>query len=444
VDVQSSRGARPVDLAVGTQVIDTTTSQEHAKGLLATLGPPRAQRNGFIDIELFAGAGGSALGLSAAGIPPDHLFENDRYCCETLRHNAAGASPTITGEIHKEDIERVDWTLFTQPVRLLSGGPPCQPFSLGGKHLAERDGRNLFPATLRAIRELRPAVVLLENVPGLMRYSFRPYLDYLARQLGCPALEPGLTEQWSEHDKRIQLFQASRDYTPAYLTQRWLLNAADYGVAQARLRVFFVAIRSDLCAVSAPTTSHSRAALVLEQSDGTYWRARNLPPKCRESWPRRVQRPAAEDQAYRRPWKTVRDALCGLPSPSTEDFEGKNHWLIPGARLYRRHTGSELDWPAKTIKAGAHGTSGGENVLLLDDGTFRYFTLREMARIQGFPDDYVFLGPRSRMIRQIGNAAPAELVRLLGEQLIPVLSEFARAFCCVSSNADRYVSIADG
>jgi len=76
-----------------------------------------------------------------------------------------------------------------------------------------------------------------------------------------------------------------------------------------------------------------------------------------------------------------------------------------------------LDWPAKTIKAGVHGVAGGENVLLLDNGRHRYFTLREMARLQGFPDDYDFTGPRSRIIGQIGNAVPVELARILGERL---------------------------
>jgi DNA (cytosine-5)-methyltransferase 1 len=100
--------------------------------------------------------------------------------------------------------------------------------------------------------------------------------------------------------------------------------------------------------------------------------------------------------------------------------------LIPGARLYERHTGSELDWPAKTIKAGVHGVAGGENVLVQDDGKYRYFTLREMARLQCFPDDYFFTGPRSRIIGQIGNAVPVELARVLGEQFRPALAEFER------------------
>jgi DNA (cytosine-5)-methyltransferase 1 len=202
--------------------------------------------NENVDIELFAGAGGLSLGLAAAGLAPDHLYELDKHCCSTLRHNAQGPNPLIVGEIHQEDVSAVDWSTITKPVRLLSGGPPCQPFSFGGKHLADRDGRNQFPATLRAVRALRPAAVLLENVPGLARESFRPYLDYIVRQLECPSLAPRRDELWDDHDRRLQKHMNSSGYSPEYHVARKVLNAADFGVAQARVRVVFLATRADL------------------------------------------------------------------------------------------------------------------------------------------------------------------------------------------------------
>jgi len=155
-------------LSMDASVNDAPPGQIGTQGLV---------KNGHVDIELFAGSGGMTLGLAREGLSPDHLFELDKHCCETLKHNAKGANPSVTGEVHPEDVSLVDWSRIQKPVRLLSGGPPCQPFSMGGKHLAERDGRNQFPAALRAIRELLPSVVLLENVPGLARESFRPYLD---------------------------------------------------------------------------------------------------------------------------------------------------------------------------------------------------------------------------------------------------------------------------
>lgn len=377
-------------------------------------------RDRHIDIELFAGAGGLTLGLSSAGVAPDHLFEQERNCCATLHYNATGERPFIVGRIHREDVGKVDWSTFREQVRLLSGGPPCQPFSLAGKHLADRDDRNQFPATLRAVRELHPAAVLLENVPGLLRQPFKPYVEYVLRQLECPSLAPHPGELWDQHDARLQRHQASRGYSPEYHVRAWVLNAANHGVAQARVRVFFVATRAEFAPVERPLPTHGRDALVAYQESGAYWLERGLPQKVWSEWPRRLQGEEPLSERLHLPWRTVRDALDGLDSPSLEE-NGGGHWLIPGARLYRRHSGSELDWPAKTIKAGVHGVAGGENVLLLDDGSHRYFTIREMARLQGFPDDYLFMGPRSRVIGQIGNAVPCALGKVVGRMVLHAL-----------------------
>lgn len=376
----------------------------------------RAQKNGHIDIELFAGAGGLTLGLAAAGLDPDHLFEQNKHCCQTLRENSTGRHPLITGQVHEGDISKFDWSSLRSPVRVLSGGPPCQPFSFGGKHLAEDDGRNQFPATLRLVRELRPAVVLLENVPGLARPSFRPYLEYIVRQLRYPSLAPRHEELWQEHDSRIVELDL-RGVRPEYHVQWWVLNAADYSVPQARVRVAFVATRVELPPVLRPAPTHSRAALVVAQQTGQYWRERGLKPRKRTEWPKRIHGESLKLDDTFLPWRTVRDALEGLPPPiAVSDFADDHHSVIEGARLYDRHSGSEMDWPAKTVKAGVHGVAGGENVVLLDKG-HRYFTLRELARLQGFPDRYKFCGPRSRVIGQIGNAVPVELARVIGIQI---------------------------
>ena len=137
---------------------------------------------------------------------------------------------------------------------------------------------------------------------------------------------------------------------------------------------------------------------------------------------------AARDQADIRPWRTLRDALKGrldgemfmpLPEPREGiDYPGvTNHVGIPGARLYKGHSGNPLDWPAKTIKAGVHGVPGGEHVICLDNGDHRYMTVRECARVQTFPDSWFFAGPRSEASRQIGNAVPVRLARIMGEAI---------------------------
>lgn len=118
-------------------------------------------------------------------------------------------------------------------------------------------------------------------------------------------------------------------------------------------------------------------------------------------------------------WRTIRDAIQGLPDPiNDEEAEGvANHRGIAGARAYPKHSGSPFDWPAKTIKAGVHGVSGGEAMIRFDDGFLRYLTVRESARIQGFRDDYEFPVARSRSMGAIGNAVATPVARLLAERL---------------------------
>jgi DNA (cytosine-5)-methyltransferase 1 len=341
-----------------------------------------------------------------------------------LEHNQVSAGGILEGEICPGMVEDVRWCEFSGRVRVLAAGAPCQPFSLGGKHRAYRDGRNGFPEVFRAIRELTPQTVLVENVQGLIRPSFRPYLEYIVRQLEFPRLEPSETEDWQEHDKRLQDYMASADYEPEYnVTPPSVLNAADYGAAQSRKRVFLVATHREIIEryeISPPT--HSRASLVASQKSGEYWERHGIHAP-REA----VARDVGSNSLWERdiqlePWRTVRDELRGLPEPAVvpEDTEN-NHWYIPGARVYPGHSGSILDWPSKTIKAGVHGVPGGENIIRMDDGSFRYYTLREAARLQGFPDRYVFLGSKTHVTRQIGNAVPCQLAKAVAIPLRELL-----------------------
>ena len=111
------------------------------------------------------------------------------------------------------------------------------------------------------------------------------------------------------------------------------------------------------------------------------------------------------------PWRTVRDAVSDLgePASTAKDARHANHVLQFGARSYPGHTGSPLDEPAKTLKAGDHGVPGGENMVRYADGKVRYFSVRESCRLQAFPDEYVFEGSWTENMRQIGNAVPVTL-----------------------------------
>ena len=384
-------------------------------------------------VELFAGAGGMAIGCRQAGFTgPAEFYELNKHCCRTLDHNIKSATPTLVGTVHEGDVQAVQWD-GSRRVRLLAGGAPCQPFSIAGRHAADSDERNMFPEVFRAMRALRPDAILLENVRGLLRPDFRPYFDYVLAQIADPAIAPRGDESWEDHYDRILRHQRSRGYEPEYAVSCECLNAADYGVPQERFRVFIVAVRAGLPPYAFPPPSHSRTALVAAQWTAEYWEARGVPRPRKVSRSGRVRSTdrhpelneilaRVEGSRTLRPWVTVRDALAGLPAPAKdEDSAEMNHWVIPGARQYHGHKGSHLDWPSKTIKAGVNGVAGGENAFTDARGVFRYYTLREAARLQTFPDDHVFMGARSRVIGQIGNAVPCRLAAAVARPLYELL-----------------------
>ncbi len=382
-----------------------------------------------LDIDLFAGAGGLALGLRHAGFSPISVYEKDKQACETLRHNAT-AEGTLAATVFEQDVKEIAWSAFRENVRLLAAGAPCQPFSLGGKHRAQEDERNLFPELLRAVRALKPMVILIENVRGILRDDFQPFFEYILRQLEFPSLASRKGEEWPDHDRRVRQHQCSPRYLPEYHVCWRLLEAADFGVPQLRKRVFIVATRVDLPIYRFPLPTHSKDALEREQQAGTYWQRHRI--KKPRGNGLHLETNGAHGLAS---WVTVRDALADLPLPS-EDAENAwmNHWVIAGARTYPGHGGSSLDWPSKTIKAGVHGVPGGENTVVLDDGTVRYYTLREAARIQTFPDQHYFTGARIHVTRHLGNAVPCLLAAKVAQPLFGLLQQLSQTATLHASN----------
>ena len=375
-------------------------------------------------VELFAGAGGLALGASLAGFKPLAVLEWDRRACDTLRENQKHAYPLVTGwPIHEGDVRDFDWKSLPSDIELVAGGPPCQPFSMGGKHGAYNDQRDMFPASVEIVRQLRPKAFVFENVKGLTRWAFHNYFEYIRLQLEFPESPIRKKEDWQSHYSRLQIEHSSGKQHGKALTYRLqthLVNAADYGVPQRRERVFIVGFRHDLETTWAmPKPTHSQSALMRELwVTGTYWDRNGITKKDRPKAPLNAtrghtfagQRELIEEPL--KPWKTVREALFDMPDP---EQQGPHHFFDhshqPGAKAYPGHTGSPLDLPAKTLKAGGHGVPGGENMMVNDDGSCRYFTVRESARLQTFPDGYRFHGAWGEVMRQLGNAVPVELAR---------------------------------
>ena len=281
-------------------------------------------------VDLFSGCGGLALAARSLGFHHVALIESNERCVATLRLNG------FSNVIHNQ-LEHLD--LSNYYADLLTAGPPCQPWSIGGKSLGEEDSRNLWATTVRAIHDVQPKAFLIEMVDGFLRPKFD-------------------TTRW----QLIADLQAL-----GYCVQISKVNANDYGVPQYRRRCLIMGRRS-LLPIKTPAT---RSPI------------------------------------------TLRDALQTLGEP-----DGVNrHDQIGQASSYAGHEPSYLDAQAKTIRAGVHGPGGGNNTVDTGHGT-RYFTIREMARIQTFPDDYQFDSVWSHAIKEIGNACPPALAKLWLESLM--------------------------
>jgi DNA (cytosine-5)-methyltransferase 1 len=393
------------------------------------------------------------LGLQKAAFEPVAIVEVDPEACETLRRNSGVGRPHPPDlPLHETDVRDFDFATIRADIDLLAAGAPCQPFSWAGSGQGQHDDRNMFPEVIRAAAALAPKVVLIENVKGLLRPSFTEYFDYFCLKLAYPEVRKTKAESWQSHRVRLHSLQergATLGLT--YSVFQSVLNAADYGVPQWRERIFIVAIRSDIAVKWAPpSATHSLEGLLWSQwRSGDYWREHGLPIRRRASALSPRYRSALSDLTEREPknptrWLTVRDGLQGLPQlrQGQRTETPPNHFLNPGARAYTRHTGSPLDEPAKTLKAGAHGVPGGENTLALGGGRVRYFSVRECARIQTFPDDYVFPATWSRAMRQVGNAVPVILAEAVGKQVATLLK--AHAFSERDGSALAPVSAAAG
>lgn len=289
-------------------------------------------------VELFAGVGGMALGLEAAGFEHVALIEFNHECVRMLRLNG------FSKRVHYKNAQLVDYTRW-QGADLVAGGPPCQPFSVCGVSSGADDWRDGWPAATRAVAEIRPRAFVFENVAGMLRDKFAPYLESVLKKF----------------------------WDLGYSVHVHAVDAADYGVPQYRRRILMVGFRGVRWFPKPPTV------------------ARHV---------------------------TVGEALKSLGLPN-----GKNgHALHKTApRRYKGHTGSKLNKPAKALIAGAHGPSGGSTMLQLEDGTHRYLTLREQARLQGFPDDYQLHKVWSTGCKQMGNACPVQLARAFGSAILSAL-----------------------
>ena len=325
-------------------------------------------------LDIFAGAGGLSLGLEAAGFEIVAGVEIDPDACETF----AKAHPAA--EVVCDDVSLLPFQTWAPRVDVLVGGPPCQPWSTGGKRLGDADPRDGWPIFLQALEAIRPRAFIAENVAGFAAGARKPHFDTLTERL------------------------SSLGYN---VTAR-VLNAADYGVPQRRLRLLIVG--TERGGFEFPTP---RFGVGTEK-----------------------------------PWRIAGDAIgpepVGNPNPSIITYARRPD-IRPNPYDGHVYNGGgrpiDLSKPARTLLASmggnktpwvdtlgivpeyhAHLLAGGVPRTGQVPGA-RRITVEEAALLQTFPRGMHFAGPRSSCYRQIGNAVPPMLAEAVGEQLLRHLGE---------------------
>lgn len=342
-------------------ILDNTTSNK--MNIQNTVKP-----SDITAIELFAGAGGLALGLEQAGINTLEYVEFDKACCATLRLNRPDWNVVC------DDIHNVDFSKFNEKVDIVSGGFPCQAFSFAGKKLGFEDTRGtLFHEFARCIKEVRPKMFLAENVRGLVSHDGGRTLSTI-----------------------ISVFE-----NLGYKVQKQVLNACFYGVGQKRERIVIIGIRNDL-------------DIKFEY------------PKPDEKWTTLKEAlkdcPTSLGVQYSEKKRRVLDLVppggcwIDLPESVAREYMGKSYNSGGGRRGMARRI--SWDEPCLTLTCSP---SQKQTERCHPDET-RPFTVREYARIQSFPDDWKFSGGIGDQYKQIGNAVPVEMARRVGVQLVRAIS----------------------
>jgi DNA (cytosine-5)-methyltransferase 1 len=300
-----------------------------------------------------AGAGGQALGLEQAGFDHDALVEIDPHCCATLRLNRP------QWLIHEGDLNDFSGKPY-KGVDLLAGGLPCPPFSKAGKQLGADDERNLFPAALRLVDEIRPQAVLIENVRGFLDAVFEDYREQLRKQLR----KLGYTTDWR------------------------LLNASDFGVPQLRPRVAIVAIRNEI-------------------SENFEWPSVDThnPPTVGET---------LVDLMASRGWRGASKWAEGANEIAPTIVGGSKKHGGPDLGPTR----AKKAWAS----LGVDGLGIADEAPGPDFVGKPKLTVPMVARLQGFPDEWKMSGRKTAAYRQVGNAFPPPVARAVATKLAEALT----------------------
>ena len=330
-------------------------------------------------LELFAGAGGLAIGMEQAGFESVLLNEIDAAACKTLRKNRPNWN------VVEGDIAKLDFTLYRDQIDILSGGFPCQAFSYAGKKLGFEDTRGtLFFEFARAVKETNPKVFVAENVRGLLAHDEGRTLAAITDIIGELGYE---------------------------LVPLRVLKAVFYKVPQKRERLFLIGIRKDLAnkvEFRWPSPYHRILTLQDALKAGELYE-NDVPQSAGQQYPQRKAEIMAQVPAggY---WKDLPDAL-------QREYMQKSYFLGGGKTGMARRLA--WDEPSLTLTC----APAQKQTERCHPEETRPLTVREYARIQNFPDDWQFEGSLAAQYKQIGNAVPVNLAYAVGRALVRLLND---------------------
>lgn len=326
----------------------------------------------YTSVELFAGAGGLALGLELAGFRNVACVEIDKTCCDTLKSNRPSLN-VICDDIVTVASKGIRQYIGNIEIDVLSGGYPCQSFSYAGKKLGLEEVRGtMFFYYGEILKELMPKMFIAENVRGLMSH------------------DDGKTLQ-----TMIDVFEEI-----GYTVKQKLLRAIDYGVAQKRERVVIIGVRKDLPIEYEYPTPYEKKMVLRDV-------LKDVPPSPGEKYSQKKYKVLSLVP----PGGYWRD----LPDNIAKEYMGKSYFSGGGRTGMARRI--SWDEPCLTLTCAP---AQKQTERCHPDET-RPFSVREYARIQSFPDDWDFSGSMGQQYKQIGNAVPVELAKVIGLSVISSL-----------------------
>ncbi|MFL0067716.1 DNA (cytosine-5-)-methyltransferase [Tenacibaculum maritimum] len=337
----------------------------------------------YTSIELFAGAGGMALGMEQAGIEHVLLNEFEKNACNTLRYNRP------KWNVLENDIQNVDFTEYKGKIDIVTGGFPCQAFSSAGKKLGFEDTRGtLFFDFARCINEVQPKIFIGENVKGLLKH---------------------------DKGKTIEVIKQSIKDIGYTLIEPRILKAMYYKVPQKRERLILVGVRNDLAHHLDKFQFPEKYPKVLTVADafkkGVLY-DKKVPKSEGVVYPQR-KREIMEEVPEGGYWRDLTDEL-------QREYMGGSYFLGGGKTGLARRL--SMKKPSLTLVC-SPAMKQTERCHPIET---RPLTVRESARIQTFPDNWKFQGAKGQQYKQIGNAVPVNLSYALGISMVDFLNKIEK------------------